>query len=417
MANKILRGDAKPVAQVTTITIGGSPATSDTYTVTINRKTVTYTELAGSPTTSTVATGLAAALNASDFAEFQEVRWTAATATVVSTAKQAGVPFTISVSNTGGGTIAQAPTVANTGPWNVDEANNWDPASGNPGVSDVVVIDVLNGGAKYGLSNFTSSKLTSLTVLRGSVGLPDQNTSGFVEYRTKALPLAGGATNVYIGDGTLSPDFCRLDFGASSTVVVNTGASGSITSSGPPVLLTNSAGTLTTIVNTGFVGLATNLGDTFGGPLTVGTLGPDNSFGASDEAAKVTIGPGATVSTLGVNGGSVTINGTVSGAVTIKDGTVTVGDAASFGGTIAVTGGTVLWQSGVAIGTSTYAGDGAVLDLSGDLRPLTVTSLTIIQGARLIDPNRRLAGQVVTFDPQSLKVSVFGSSSWVNVSL
>lgn len=411
MANKVLRGDSQPVAQVTTITIAGSPATNDTDTATINRKEVTYTELAGSPTVTTEAAGLAAALSGDAPAEFQEANWTSAAGVVTGTAAVPGVPFTVTASETGGGTIAVATPVASAGPQHVDDPDNWNPAIGLPAAADDVLIDVPAGGALYGLANFPAVALGAFTVLRGQVGLPDQNPGGYVEYRTKILPLVS-ATAVRIGNGTVGPTLCRLSFTATTPVHVDTAGSGAVQPDGAPIRLTNSGGAIAVTLTTGYVGLATGVGEVFAGSAVVGTLGPDGSFGATDEQARLEVGAGATLSTLTIAGGTVDVAGTVSGATTMKDGTLTARDGSAWGG-FTVTGGTVLWQTNAALGTATFTGPAVptgpatVLDLSGDTRAVTGT-LTFTRGARLIDPNRRLAGQTVTFDRESLAVADLG---------
>lgn len=418
MATKIFRGDSQPIAQVQTITIGGTPAAADVYSVLINRKVISYTVPAGSPTTSTVATGLLAALQSAGLAEFAEVVWSAVAAVITATAAQPGIPFTCTVAVTGSGTITLASaSPVSSGPFHVNDTNNWNPATGNPGSADNVTIDINNGGALYGLSSFTASALGSLTVIRGSVGLPDLNQLGYQEYRTKVLPIAGGCSNVVIGNGVLGPNLCRLDFGASSTIQVNTGTTAVFTGSGQPVLLTNAAGTLTLTVDTGGVGLATGIGDVAAaGTVKVGTLAAPGSFGAADEEARLEIGSGATVTTLNQYGGTVQDSGTITTA-NINAGTFQANGTAAITTLNSTTnpdgngpGVTIVWNSSGSMGTGTFDGPGIVLDLSGDVRAATGT-LTFKRGAQLLDPNGRLAGVSVTFDRESLAVAVIASST------
>ncbi len=124
MATNSWRGDYQPIAQVTTVTVGGTPANGQIYTVTINSKFVKYTATGGD-TNSTIGTALLALLQACTFAEFTEITWTGVTTVITATSRVAGTPFTLSSSATGTGTFVNATTTSATGPNQVDEANNW----------------------------------------------------------------------------------------------------------------------------------------------------------------------------------------------------------------------------------------------------------------------------------------------------
>lgn len=98
------RGDAPAVAQITTITLGGSVASGDEVTMTINSKVVTV--VASSASLSALATALATAWNASDIAEFAEVTATADATVLTLTADTAGKPFTVAVAGKGEGQLS-----------------------------------------------------------------------------------------------------------------------------------------------------------------------------------------------------------------------------------------------------------------------------------------------------------------------
>lgn len=123
MAN-IWRGDAQSVAQVNTITVGGTAAATQVYSVTINLKTISYTAIGGD-TNSTIAAALRALLAASTIPEFAEVTWTVLTTVITAASKTVGVPFTNTSSATGTGTLVTATTTANTGKYNWDDPDNW----------------------------------------------------------------------------------------------------------------------------------------------------------------------------------------------------------------------------------------------------------------------------------------------------
>lgn len=122
------RGDALAVAQLDTLTVGGTPAVNQVYSVTINGKVVSYTAT-GTDTNSTIALALANAMTASAIREFGEVLWAQDSGTtnqINATAQTAGRPFTVAaVSATGTGTLTHAAVTANTGPWNWDQPLNW----------------------------------------------------------------------------------------------------------------------------------------------------------------------------------------------------------------------------------------------------------------------------------------------------
>src|SRR5262245_47220947 len=114
MATRRWRGDAPKTAQVNTVTVGGTAANGQVYSVTINAKLVAYTAN-GSDTNNTIAAALKALLAASVIPEFAEVTWTVATNVITGTAKTAGRPFVNTSAATGTGTLVTATATANSG--------------------------------------------------------------------------------------------------------------------------------------------------------------------------------------------------------------------------------------------------------------------------------------------------------------
>lgn len=97
-----------PVAQVNTISIGGTVDTGDVFTATLPTVgAVTYTVTSSDTTTANIATGLNAAIQASAGYAGQAFTSTASTNTVVLTAKTAGTGFTQTSSATNRAAIAQ----------------------------------------------------------------------------------------------------------------------------------------------------------------------------------------------------------------------------------------------------------------------------------------------------------------------
>src|SRR5262245_16386044 len=125
MSTVILRGDAPAVAQVNTLT-PGSVSVSDTFTMTINGKGITYT--AAVATVADVTAGLADALTNSTIGEFKELTGADGTTVFTLTASKPGVPFT-QTSSSVGGTLSTSTTTANSGPNNWDVAANWSTGS------------------------------------------------------------------------------------------------------------------------------------------------------------------------------------------------------------------------------------------------------------------------------------------------
>jgi hypothetical protein len=411
MALKIWRGDGPAVAQVDTLTVATATA-ADVYTVTINgNKIVTYT-VPVSPSDAAVAAAIAALLQACDFPEFREITWDypGTGAVITATASTTGVPVVFTTAVTGTGTFAKSPVTANSGPA-VSASYNWS-AAGTPGAADDVTFAKANNPCRYFTDDLTGTTLGTVKILAGEIGLPDDNDGGYAEYRTKAFDV-GGAASYQIGDGTGGPSFCRLNArGTADPITVNTGAAFTSTGSGPPIRITTatSAGHFLTVVS-GSVGVAYGPGEIADfATVTVGTSGVDGSAGATDEEAQVIVGSGAVVAALTQNGGSVRTDAGIT-TITLADGTFTI----TAGGTttLTCTGGTVVWNSSSALGTQTYTGPNAILDLSGASSALSLTGLTFTQGARLIDPNRRLAGRSVTFDAASLRATLEPSAGAV----
>src|SRR6185295_12509087 len=99
MASTTWRGDAPAVAQVDTLTVGGTIEATDIFKMTINGKTLSVT--AGSTVAATVATTIATAWNASTIPEFAEITAAATSGGALTlTADTPGKPFVCTVSTT-----------------------------------------------------------------------------------------------------------------------------------------------------------------------------------------------------------------------------------------------------------------------------------------------------------------------------
>jgi trimeric autotransporter adhesin len=112
MAIKIWRGDAPAVAQVVRIT-PANVLIGDTFSVTINGKSVTVTATAS--TAANVVDKLVAAIGATEIAEFSELIATNEANTLLLTAAEPGVPFTVTASAVNGSTMGVSVAVVQEG--------------------------------------------------------------------------------------------------------------------------------------------------------------------------------------------------------------------------------------------------------------------------------------------------------------
>lgn len=97
------------VAQVNTVTVGGTIVDGQIYTITINGTPFAYTAVVPTDDNAAVATALRTAINAGS----EPVTASGASTAVVLTADVAGTPFTVTVSATGTGTLTNVATTAN----------------------------------------------------------------------------------------------------------------------------------------------------------------------------------------------------------------------------------------------------------------------------------------------------------------
>lgn len=423
MANPVWQGRALAVAQVTTLTIGGTVAAGNTVSVTINRKTATATAVGGD-TTATLAYSLYKAIQAlvtSGVApEFAEVSWLdpsiAGTNVFTGTSVTAGVPFTLSVAATGGGaTISQAATTAATGPNDLSNVNNWDTGA-LPTTSDNITFPPGCPPALYNIDALAAVDLGTVTILGGTIGFTDRtgtnatDPNSYYQYRNVYFKIKS-ATNVYIGDGTNVPDFCRLQIQGTTATPIRV-MNGSTLSTTNSIQLSAVAGTSHSVtINGRSVGIAPTIGETMDlSSLRIGTDGPSGSFGASNIEPTVTIGSGVTsITAARLYGGTVTSNASFT-ALTIINGTW-VQDEGTPGTVTAITSAGTYEYSGTAShGVITATGKGVVIDFSNDSRGFTLASgSAITEGAALYNPQRCNCSSL-TIDKESMAVSQLGET-------
>lgn len=206
--------------QVQTVTIAGTPAATETVTLTMNTKDLIVTVGTADTSAADVASAIRNAWNAisrldgttspdaasnfggQEHGEFSEVTAsinTAAPTVVILTASTASRPFTVTVAEAmGTGTATLATTQAATGPEHWDNADNWDTIT-VPANDDVVVFRDSAGSFRYGLPN-GSLEVTIQTYnsWTGQVGLPRINATNhsktYQEYRQRYVRLDDAGT-------------------------------------------------------------------------------------------------------------------------------------------------------------------------------------------------------------------------------
>lgn len=349
-------GAAQAVSQIETITLGGTWSPNETAKITINGKFVEFAGV-GSPTPATMAAGLQALAEASNDPEFSEIAWSVDAAVVTATSL-AGVPVTITVSeDSASGTIGTSTTQAASGPNHWSNAANWSTGS-VPTTNDEVFVES-DVSILYGLpSGLTLDKLVQTA---GRIGLPPINPRGYPEYRPTYLTITCPILNV-----TARPRRTRIDL-ASSAAVVTVDAS----STAPVELLLNNATSEVNVLR-GRVLIADD-------PSEVSSVG---TVRVGDGATAV-LGPGLTLVTL-------TSAGTVEASCSATTVNVEKGQASLKGsgtvGTLNVLTGTCNHGS---VGTITTANIGpGTLDCRSDIRPKTITNLTLNRNGIIRDPYR-----------------------------
>lgn len=389
MTTHFFKGDAPAVAQVQTLTVGGTIETDDLFKHTIGNKVLSTA--AGSTVAATVATTLRAAWNAltaaAGYEEFAEVTAGGSSADVVLTADTAGKPFTSTGSTTEANgaaadlqTYNSAATTASAGPNDLSTVANL---SGNAALanSDTFIVDdgdsILYGLAQSGVT------LTQMDVNQryaGKIGLPLQNSGGYSEYRDHYLAI--GTTALNIGKGTGS---------GSGRIKINNGS----------ILVT---GNLYNTGSTAEAGLkafiwkgthANNAWNVYKGSMDVAPFAGETAtienlrvayIANQANDADVRCGTGVTLQNIEQSGGKLEIaSGTTSVVMTAGELNILAGAHAALN----IKGGTLNYRSSGTITTLTL-GPGAVADFSKDLRSKTITNLVMSKGSKLVDPHKVL---------------------------
>ncbi len=204
MATTSWVGNAPNFSQVIQATVT-AVATNGVLSATINGAVISYTCLV-TDTITTAATALFNLLNNQALMppEINEQTWTNPSAGVIlATATAPGTPFAgmtggLVFSATGGCTITQVQLAANQSSSSVSDARNWsrNGASALPQAGDDVVVSNSSVPLLWDLDTFANVRFNSYTrwqSFTGTIGLPELNPNGYVEYRATYFQFAGPA--------------------------------------------------------------------------------------------------------------------------------------------------------------------------------------------------------------------------------
>lgn len=395
MSTKLWRGDAVPVAQVTTAT-PANVEIGDTFSLSINGKTVSF--VATAATAANVTAGLTAAWNASTVPEHAEITASDQTTFVRLTADAPGKPFSVTASTTNGGasntqTLTLAASVASAGPNHYDSPANWSP-SGVPANNDDLVFQNNAVDCLYGLDQ-NAITIKSIRVdlsYTGKLGLPILNSGGYYEYRQQYLKIGGVAAGVVLtlglGQGGGSPRL-KFDFQTAKIQAANIYGAGSSAEAGvEPILIKGSNSTSILNLFKGSVGVAVFAGETVEGVFTAETaqFAAVNVGFVSNVAgdSSVRFGAGATLAAINQTGGVIETN---SALTTV---TQTAGIHAHLSGavtTLNLDGGS-FHHAGVGTISLANVGEGGTLDFSRDMQARVVTAVNVFSGGKIVDPFR-----------------------------
>ncbi len=366
-------GGTTAVAQVDTLTVGGTIEADDVFTITVtgeNGDTHAVTVTGGSTDADTVATAMAAAWNAD--AHYLCAPVTAAasgggTGALTLTADTAGVPFHVSVATTeaGGGaadaqTFTRAATTANAGPYDWNTAANWDTGAVPVG-GDTVYVE--GGTVLYGMDQTgLASNLLELHVTRSQIGLNPSEGRNAPYLRIKATETY---INEYIGPGSVTQSGpVMVDVAATGNITVF-GGSANATTRLPSVWLKADGGAGTIDVRGGYVGIAYDVGSAThiqnlrirGGNVYTGdgfkVSQTNGSIEITGGTADIGLDALSTCPTLDILGGTLSVRHTTATitAVRMVSGAAHLRCNGDTGSSIIQYGGTLTWTMAGGVGS------------------------------------------------------------------
>lgn len=388
MATLLWFGRAAATADVWTATVGGTVEAGDKFLLTVGGKSLSVSATTTSP--STTATEIATAWNALGsglYPEFALATAEAAGSTVVLTADEEGVPFTVSASTTesnGGAADAQTFSVTNTtpatGPNFWSNINNWSTGA-LPANGDTVYVQGVDVPIKYGLdqSAVTLAALYIDADFTGSIGLPEENTDGgasYYEYRDQYLKI--GATSLVVGRGQAGQGsgLLRINTGSAQTDLLVYLTAASSVQDAPAFWWKGTHASNAVSLFRGDLGVAVRGGEA----ATVSALKVGYETGETTDST-LKVGSGTTLTTLTMQGGTVEL-GCAATTVHKNGGTLTCIGSGAYT-TLNNWQGEVVYRSS---GTLTNLFTSGRVDYSRDMRAKTVTNATLYRGGEINDP-------------------------------
>jgi len=388
MATKYWQPKVTAVAQLTTVTVGGT-LSGETFTLTVNGIDIATHTDADTVIATTVA-ALVAAWNASTHAYATGITAADASPTLTLTADNAGEPFVITLNTPGGSaTLGQAETTSATGPNHVDAADNW--GGSLPSNSDIIVFRDSSISAPWGLDQLSTTGHTleveqTYTGLLGLASatflLADTANTTAQEYRPDYFTLdisrleIGGHTGPGIPSGSQRIKVDN-DRASANTTVIHDTASAAAETSKPPVRLkfVHADADIDVRSGSGGVGIAMDI------PGETSTIGD-----IVVQGGKFYAGSGVTLTNLTVSGGDAIIDAAATiTAIKVHGGNVrTEGDYTVT--TLTTTGGNVtanhIKTAGSAITTANLEGGTTDASKGGEAR--TWATVNLSRGATLI---------------------------------
>lgn len=401
MASTIARFDSLATYGVLDFVLGGTWETTDIITMTIGNKVVT--QIVGSTTISTIIDTLVTTwndLSTTRYPEAKKITASRSGSTLRFTHDELDTRFaiTLATTETGGG-AADAQTIdggttstgtfstASAGPRHWSATDNWT-LSALPANTNDLYIENHSTSFKFGLAQSTVT-LNSLNIpasYTGDIGLPRTHEDGFYEYLDTYLAISATTAKIGYGEGQGSQ---RIKWNSGTNVTtINVYSTGQPVEDGIPAFLWKGVHASNVLnLQKGSVGVAFFATETATLP-TIRTGFVDN------QAADVDLwcGSGATLTTIDQNGGKITVNSAVT-TWTMSEGSAVVREAATVTTfvTRSINGSApkITYNSSGTI-TALTLGHGCIWDGSADLRSMTITTLTMYKGAKLICGHRTM---------------------------
>lgn len=389
-----------PIAQVETYTFTAPSSIGNTYTATINGKSVTYSSVSGD-TAASAATALFNLLNISlsIAPELTEITFAnPSDGVITATAKTPGTPFAnvpgtslglvLSTGNGLAGGITTAHTTANASPSDVSDAQNWmrvtSPAPGVrqlPQNGDDVVIANSSVPLLWNLDQLANTEFNTYTrwqSFTGTIGLPENNPNGYTEWRATYFKFNGpqgsvpsGGLQMVLGFNSGSgsgPSRERYNLQSSQVTMTVLAAGSPADEYGIRFLGVHTANALK-ILGAASVGVAMFPGEI--SSLSTSTVGNGATIGVGEG---VTWTAGSTLNLFGSLG---ILNAAPATLVLENGAQATITEDGLTWTTVTARGGSTLsFIAGGTITTLTME-TSASLDKSQDARALTITNSTI----------------------------------------